>query len=167
MADGTNRAVPRAGTSAGPHFYRTLCGMVVERAAMKGIGSFMHLSRPLPVAVAIGLLGLFLVLFAYAWREPSSSGTPRPLDKVRAIAAGEAVARASISDPESARFRFSVTMKKGPVLATCGEINYKRATGGYAGFQRFVAAGPVALLEEDMSGEQFLRLWSLMCQPDE
>ena len=127
----------------------------------------MHISRPFPVAVTTVLLGLFLVLFGYAWRVPSSSGAPRPLDKVRTIAAGEAVARASIGDPESARFRSSVAMKKGPVLATCGEINYKRATGGYAGFQRFVAAGPVALLEEEMSGEQFRQLWSMMCQPDE
>lgn len=134
---------------------------------MKATGSFMHAPRLFPIAVATVLLALFLVLFAYAWRVPSSSGAPRPLDKVRSIAAGEAVARASVSDPESARFRFSVAMKKGPVLATCGEINYKRATGGYAGFQRFVAAGPVALLEEEMSGEQFRRLWSVMCEPDE
>ncbi len=49
----------------------------------------------------------------------------------------------------------------------CGEINYKRASGGYAGFQRFVAAGPVAQLEEEMSGEEFRRLWSVMCERDE
>jgi hypothetical protein len=113
------------------------------------------------------LLGLFLVLFAYAWRVPSSSSAPRPLDKVRAMAAGEAVARASVSDPESARFRFGFVSEKWKVPATCGEINYRRATGGYAGFQRFVAAGPVALLEEEMSGEQFRRLWSVMCERDE
>jgi hypothetical protein len=133
----------------------------------KGIGSFMHTVRLFPAVVVAVLLTLFLVLFAYAWRVPSSSGAPRPLDKVRTIAAGEAVARASVGDPESARFRFSVAIKKGPLLATCGEINYKRTTGGYAGFQRFVAAGPVALLEEEMSGEQFRRLWSVMCEPDE
>ena len=127
----------------------------------------MHMSRPFPVAVATVLLGLFLVLFTYAWRVPSSSSAPRPLDKVRTVAVGEAVARASVSDPESARFRYSVAVKKGPVLATCGEVNYRRATGGYAGFQRFVAAGPVALLEEEMSGEQFRRLWTVMCEPDE
>ena len=27
--------------------------------------------------------------------------------------------------------------------------------------------GPVALLEEEMSGEQFRRLWSVMCDSDE
>ena len=83
------------------------------------------------------------------------------------MAAGEAVARASVSDPESAKFRYGFVSEKWKVPTTCGEINYKRATGGYAGFQRFVAAGPVALLEEEMSGEQFRRLWSVMCERDE
>ena len=83
------------------------------------------------------------------------------------MAAGEAVARASVSDPESAKFRHGFVSEKWKVPTTCGEINYKRATGGYAGFQRFVAAGPVALLEEEMSGEQFRRLWSVMCERDE
>jgi hypothetical protein len=127
----------------------------------------MRTSRPVAVAVATVLFGLFLVLFAYAWRVPSSSSAPRPIDEARTIAAGEAVARASVSDPESARFRLSFASEKWQVPATCGEINYKRATGGYAGFQRFVAAGPVAQLEEEMSGEQFRRLWSVMCQRDE
>ena len=127
----------------------------------------MRMSRPAPVAVATLLFGLFLVLFVYAWRVPSSSSAPRPIDKARAKAAGEAVARASVSDPESARFRLSFVSKKWQVPTTCGEINYKRETGGYAGFQRFVAAGPVALLEEEMSGEQFRRLWSVMCDSDE
>jgi len=127
----------------------------------------MRMSRPAPVAVATLLFGLFLVLFVYAWRVPSSSSAPRPIDKARAKAAGEAVARASVSDPESARFRLSFVSEKWQVPTTCGEINYKRETGGYAGFQRFVAAGPVALLEEEMSGEQFRRLWSVMCDSDE
>jgi hypothetical protein len=123
--------------------------------------------RPVPIAAATVLFGLFLVLFVYAWRVPTSSSAPRPLDKVRAKAAGEEIARASVGDPESAKFRNSNVSEKWQVPTTCGEINYKRATGGYAGFQRFVAAGPVALLEEEMSGEQFRRLWSVMCEPDE
>ena len=127
----------------------------------------MRTLRPVPVAAATVLGGLFLVLFAYAWRVPSTSSAPRPLDRVRAMAAGEAVARASVSDPESARFRNGFVSEKWKVPTTCGEINYRRATGGYAGFQRFVAAGPVALLEEEMSGEQFRRLWSVMCERDE
>ena len=134
---------------------------------METIGNFMRVSRPVPLAVTTVLLGLFLVLFAYAWRVPSTSGAPRPIDRARTIAAGEAVARASVSDPESARFRLSFVSEKWQVPTTCGEINYKRETGGYAGFQRFVAAGPVALLEEEMSGEQFRRLWSVMCDSDE
>jgi hypothetical protein len=127
----------------------------------------MRTSRPVPVTVTAVLIGLFLVLFAYAWRVPVPSTAPRPIDAVRAIAAGEAVARASVGDPESARFRHSFLSKTWKVPTTCGEINYKRATGGYGGFQRFVAAGPVAQLEEEMSSEQFRRLWSVMCAADE
>ena len=124
----------------------------------------MRTSRPVPLAAATVLSGVFLALFAYAWRVPTPSSAPRPIDHARAIAAGEAVARASVSDPESARFRFSFVSETWKVPATCGEINYRRPTGGYAGFQRFVAAGPVAQLEEEMSGEQFRRLWSVMCE---
>ncbi len=127
----------------------------------------MRTLQPVPVVVTTVLLGIFLVLFVYAWLVPSTSSVPRPIDKARTIAAGEEVARASISDPESARFRLSFVSEKWKVAATCGQINYKRATGGYVGFQRFVAAGPVALLEEEMSGEQFRRLWSVMCEPYE
>ena len=127
----------------------------------------MRRLRPVPVTVTAVLIGLFLSLFAYAWRVPAPSSAPRPIDSARAIAAGEAVARASVSDPESARFRFSFVSKTWKVPTTCGEINYKRATGGYGGFQRFVAAGPVAQLEEEMSGEQFRRLWSVMCDRGE
>ena len=134
---------------------------------MEATGKFMRVSRRAPLAVATVLFALFLVLFVYAWRVPSTSGAPRPIDRARTIAAGEAVARASVSDPESARFRHSFASEKWKVPATCGEINYKRATGGYAGFQRFVAAGPVAQLEEDMSGEQFRQLWSVLCERDE
>ena len=126
----------------------------------------MRTLRPVPVMVTTALIGLFLVLFAYAWRVPAPSSASRPIDNVRAIAAGEAVARASVGDPESARFRFSFVSKTWKVPTTCGEINYKRATGGYGGFQRFVAAGPVAQLEEEMSAEQFRLLWSARCDRD-
>jgi hypothetical protein len=127
----------------------------------------MRKLRPIPATASAVLVGLFFVLFAYAWRVPASSSAPRPIDNARAIAAGEAVARASVADPESARFRLSFVSKKWKIPATCGEINYRGATGGYGGFQRFVAAGPVAQLEEEMNGERFRRLWSVMCDPDE
>jgi hypothetical protein len=120
--------------------------------------------RPVAAAVTTVLLGFFLVLFVYAWWVPAESGAPQLLDKVRAVAAGEAVARASVSDPESATFRLSAASARWGVPATCGEINYKNAAGGYIGFQRFVAAGPVAQLEEEMTAEQFRRLWSVMCE---
>jgi predicted amidohydrolase len=123
--------------------------------------------RPLAVAAGAALLGVFLVLFVYAWRVPTPSSAPRPIDKARAIEAGQAVARASVGDPESAKFRFSFISRTWSVLTTCGEINYRTPTGGYGGFQRFVASGPVAQLEEQMSGEQFRQLWSVMCDRDE
>ncbi|MCC7325686.1 MAG: hypothetical protein IT521_02630 [Burkholderiales bacterium] len=113
------------------------------------------------------LLGIFLVLFAYAWRVPLTPGAARPLDRARVIAAGEALARAEVSDPESARFRRSFVSSKWAYPVTCGEINYRHRAGGYLGFQRFVSAGPVAQREDEMSEAQFARLWSVMCEQAE
>lgn len=155
------------GTGVRTAFCRTLAATVDQDLAVKAAGRSMRNPRLVPLAMAAVLGSLFLVLYAYAWQVPSTSSAPRPLDRIRAIAAGEAVARASVGDPESAQFRYSVVYEKWKVPVTCGEINYRRATGGYAGFQRFVSAGPVAQLEESMSAEQFRRLWSVMCERDE
>jgi hypothetical protein len=116
---------------------------------------------------AVVLLGIFSVLFVYASRVPLAASAARPLDRARVIAAGEEIARASVDDPDSARFRRSFVSTKWSVPSTCGEINYRNATGGYVGFQRFVAAGPVVLREDEMSAEQFRRLWSVMCESDQ
>ncbi len=124
----------------------------------------MRTFRRAPVVAIAVLLGFFLVLYYYAARVPSISSAARPIDRARAISVGEDVARASVSDPESARFRRSFVSKKWTIPATCGEINYKHAAGGYLGFQRFVSTGPVALLEEEMNAEQFRQLWSVMCE---
>jgi hypothetical protein len=127
----------------------------------------MRTIRRTPLVAAAALLGIFSVLFVYASRVPLTSSAPRPIDRARVIAAGEELARASVDDPESARFRRSFVSTKWSVPATCGEINHRNAAGGYAGFQRFVAAGPVALREDEMSAAQFRRLWSVMCEPVE
>ncbi|MCC6197828.1 MAG: hypothetical protein IT518_25535 [Burkholderiales bacterium] len=123
--------------------------------------------RRAQVAVAAVLLGIFSVLFVYASYVPLPSSASRPLDRSRVIAAGEELARASVADPESARFRRSFVSTKWSVPTTCGEINHRNLTGGYTGFHRFVAAGPVALREDEMSAAQFKRLWSVMCEADE
>lgn len=58
-------------------------------------------------------------------------------DKKLVLAALDMV-RWGLSDPESARFRATFISPGGK--AVCGEVNSKNATGGYAGFQRFIAA---------------------------
>lgn len=121
--------------------------------------------RRVPLLVGMVLLLVFAVLYVHASRTPLSTGSERPLDKARAIAAGEARAREQLADPESARFRGSVVNTKWRIPVVCGEVNYRNATGGYDGFQRFVSAGPVSLREDEMSAAQFRRLWSVMCEP--
>lgn len=123
--------------------------------------------RRAPLVVGSVLLLVFAVLFVRASRTPLTTGAERPLDPMRAIAAGEALAREQLADPESARFRGSFVSTKWRMPVTCGEVNYRNATGGYVGFERFVSAGPVSLREDEMSAAQFRRLWSTMCEPRE
>lgn len=121
--------------------------------------------RRAPLLVGLTLLLVFAVLFAYASRVPLTTGAARPVDRTRAIAAGEALARDQLADPESARFRGSRVTTKWRIPVTCGEVNYRNATGGYVGYRHFVSAGPVSLREDEMSAAQFRRLWSVMCEP--
>lgn len=123
--------------------------------------------RRAPLLVGIALLLVFVVLFVRASRVPLTAGAERPLDRTRAIAAGEARVREQLTDPESAHFRDSAVNTKWRIPVVCGEVNYRNTTGGYAGFRRFVSAGPVALREDEMSAAQFRRLWSTMCEPFE
>lgn len=157
-------SVPTAGTGAQVPFCRTLHSGHPPRPPMT---TSVQPRRFAPWVAGTVLLIAFAVLYAYASRVPLGSSADRPLDPARAIAAGEELARRQLADPESARFRGAFVDTRWLIPVTCGEINFRNATGGYAGFRRFVSSGPVSLREDQMSEEQFRNLWSTLCGPFE
>lgn len=74
--------------------------------------------------------------------------------------------RAELLDPDSAKFRNSDVsmMRRVPVL--CGEVNFKTATGAYAGFQRFISGATVRLYEREVGSVDMDRLWRALCDID-
>ncbi len=67
-----------------------------------------------------------------------------------------------LKDPESAQFRNSAFYNsKVPVV--CGEVNSKNGFGGYTGFQRFVAAGKVVVVESEMARGEMNKVWAQLC----
>lgn len=74
----------------------------------------------------------------------------------------ENTVRAKLRDPSSAEFSAVRFSDKSGTPMTCGFVNSKNALGGYAGLQRFVAAGDqMAFLEEEVS--DFDNVWNRYC----
>jgi hypothetical protein len=121
-----------------------------------------HFRRP--ALLVSGMLGtLFAALFIYASIVPPPAKAPSPFDPIRFMAAEESDIRASLSDPESARFRndSGSTYRKVPVV--CGEINVKNSTNGYVGFRRFVSGSTIRKFEDATGTDEMSRLWLVFC----
>jgi len=58
---------------------------------------------------------------------------------------------ARLRDPSSAQFRGVQTHHNSGLPIVCGEVNAKNGFGGYAGYERFIAAGDSVFLESDMA----------------
>lgn len=71
--------------------------------------------------------------------------------------------RQDLRDPSSAEFRNVRFSRAGGVPAVCGEVNGSNAFGGKAGFQRFVAAGDIRVLEEEVEDGGMVTIWSQIC----
>lgn len=81
-------------------------------------------------------------------------------DRINRVARDNVKAR--LRDGDSAKFRNQFV---GPKGAPCGEVNARNAFGGYTGYIRFVASGGgLAVLEEDMSPDEFEEVWRTMCR---
>jgi hypothetical protein len=120
--------------------------------------------RRAPAVTAIVIVALFLGLFFYAGVAPAPSSSAAPLDKSLFIANEEVRIRDGLRDPESARFRkeFVSANRGGPTL--CGQINFKNATGGYEGYQRFISSGHApAQLENTIGRDEMNRQWTNLC----
>jgi hypothetical protein len=109
----------------------------------------------------------FLVLFFYAGVAPAPSSSPAPLDKTRFITDEEGRISAGLRDPESARFRNESVSRTRAGATLCGQINFKNASGGYEGFQRFISGQTSTLLEGTIGREQMNRQWTKWCMREQ
>ncbi len=94
-----------------------------------------------------------------------SQPAPRVLSDAEQIAMAQEGMRKRLKDPESARFtdvRIGLRMA-GNVGAVCGKVNSKNSFGGYSGAQRFIAAGDMAFLEDDMAEGEMDKSWAQLC----
>ena len=75
--------------------------------------------------------------------------------------------RGRMRDPGSAEFRNSRFYSGSGTAVTCGEVNAKNAFGGYTGYERFIAAGPLpdlAFVASDFgAGESINDVWEQLC----
>lgn len=77
------------------------------------------------------------------------------------IVAAKRAVRASLTDPESAKFdhvRANYTEAFGVVA--CGRVNSRNGFGGYTGYKRFVSSGQSAILE---GRDNILKAWEGAC----
>lgn len=71
--------------------------------------------------------------------------------------------REQLKDPDSAVFRNARTYHGGGAPVVCGEVNSRNSFGGMSGYQRFVAAGSVIALDEQVEGG-VQEVWGRFCR---
>ena len=71
--------------------------------------------------------------------------------------------RHNLKDSRSAEFRNVHFSDRSGAPVVCGEVNSKNSFGGMSGFQRFVAAGDVQALEEQMGPGEMDKTWAQVC----
>ena len=123
----------------------------------------MWQTRNIPVIAVTALVALFLVLFLYAGLAPAPSSSPAPIDRTLFMAAEEERIRAGLKDPDSVRFRYEFVTTNGARATPGGQINFKNATGGYEGFQRFISGQTAPLLEGAIGPGEMNKQWTKSC----
>jgi hypothetical protein len=113
----------------------------------------------------LGMRGAFvtiLVVFAGATLASELDSASPEAKRTAWIEQSLTAIRAQLTDPGSARFRNVRFFEGGGLPVACGEVTAKNASGDYADYQRFVAAGDtIAALERRRDG--FPRLWESLC----
>jgi len=71
--------------------------------------------------------------------------------------------RGQLKDPDSAVFRNARTYHGSGAPVVCGEVNSRNSFGGMSGYQRFVAAGSVIALDEQVEGG-VREVWKRFCR---
>lgn len=69
-----------------------------------------------------------------------------------------------LRDPQSAIFTNTATYRGSGSPVVCGHVNSKNGFGGYAGTQRFVAAGDLSYLESEMQPGAMDSVWRQVCR---
>lgn len=68
-----------------------------------------------------------------------------------------------LKDPSSAQFRGDYVSRKSGSPVVCGEVNSNNSYGGKTGFQRYVAAGSITAIAEQMGAGEMEKLWQQVC----
>ena len=80
------------------------------------------------------------------------------------VMAAQDMVRATLKDPDSARFRNDRIRQFQGKSVACGEVNADNSFGGKTGFKRYVAASETAVVtEEGMAPAEFEKVWSEIC----
>lgn len=70
--------------------------------------------------------------------------------------------RATLSDPESARFR-NVRAADETRVVVCGEVNGKNRFGGYVGYRGFIVGGDITIMQKDDLDAAFAESKAIFC----
>jgi len=68
-----------------------------------------------------------------------------------------------LKDPDSAQFKDVFASKSSGSPVVCGYVNAKNSFGGYSGYQRFISAGSIQVVESDMAEGEIDKTWQRLC----
>lgn len=107
-------------------------------------------------------VAIFVVyLFVTGGEDQAHEVKPSTPSDFQIKSAGQKWLKDKLKDPDSVEFR---NVFVSTANAVCGEFNAKNSFGGYAGFQRFISAGPDAtFLEDQVEAGGFDVVWPQYC----
>jgi hypothetical protein len=110
---------------------------------------------------AIAVVLPVIALAAYLYFSPSEPTEKEKND--RYIAYHQAKIMERLKDPDSAKFSGLFVSKSSGSPVVCGLVDGKNSFGGYNGYQRFISAGTLQVLSNDMAFGEMDTLWAKLC----
>lgn len=95
--------------------------------------------------------------------EPAKESVGEPEKESAWIAEMQIRVKNKLRDPSSTQFRNTRLSRSGGIPAVCGEVNSNNAFGGKVGYQRFVSAGNIQVLEEQVADGEMQPVWDKFC----
>jgi hypothetical protein len=123
--------------------------------------------RNIPQFVMVGLIVLLVALLIRPPPMSAPTTAPLPLDRKRYIAHWEEQLRATLNDPESAKFRDESVSLRGQKPVVCGEVNARNERGGYDGFRHFVAGPGFIVIAGVHDAGVVAKHWQELCAPED